>query len=74
VLAFVKGAERVGQAEPSQVDAYLRRGLAAFLRKDYSARTDVRALLPPIGDGAIDLGQHELVDDVCWGPTPPAVA
>lgn len=65
VLGFAKAAERVGQADPSQVDEYLRRGSAAFLRKDYaSAHRIFGALLPPIGEGNIDLGQHELVDDV----------
>jgi hypothetical protein len=37
VLAFVKAAERVGHADPSEVDEYLRRGSSAFLRKDYAA-------------------------------------
>jgi tetratricopeptide (TPR) repeat protein len=65
VLAFVKAAERVGQADPSEVDEYLRRGSAAFLRKDYAAAHRVfGALLPPIGEGNVDLGQHELVDEV----------
>lgn len=65
VLAFVKAAERVGQADPSEFDEYLGRGSAAFLRKDYaSAHRIFGALLPPIGDGNIDLGQRELVEDV----------
>jgi hypothetical protein len=65
VLEFAKAAEQVRQAEPSEVDEYLRRGLAAFLRKDYrSAHRIFGALLPPIGDGGIDLGQHEMVDEV----------
>lgn len=65
VLAFVKAVERVGQADPSEVDEYLRRGSAAFLRKDYAtAHRIFGALLPPIGEGNVDLGQHELVDEV----------
>ncbi len=65
VLAFVKAAEQVGQADPSEVDEYLRRGSAAFLRNDYaSAHNIFGALLPPIGEGNIDLGQHELVDEM----------
>lgn len=65
VLAFVTAAERIGQADPSEFDEYLARGSAAFLRKDYaSAHRIFGALLPPIGDGNIDLGQHELVDEV----------
>jgi len=60
VLAFAKAAERVGQAAPAKVDEYLRRGSAAFLRKDYAAALRILgALLPPIGEGDIDLGQHE---------------
>ena len=34
VLAFAKAATRVGHADPSEVDEYLRRGSTAFLRKD----------------------------------------
>ncbi len=65
VLAFVKAAERVGQADPSEVDEYLRLGSAALLRKDYAtAHRIFGAVLPPIGEGNIDLGQHELVDEV----------
>lgn len=57
VLDFVKAAERVGEADPEEVDDYLRRGSAALLRKDYSAaRRIFGALLSPIGDGSIDLG------------------
>jgi hypothetical protein len=64
-LAFAKAAERVGQADPSDVDEHLRRASSAFLRKDYSAAHRIfGALLRPIGDGEIDLGQHEMVDEV----------
>lgn len=64
VLAFVRAAKRAGQADPSEVDEYFRRGSAAFLRKDYSAAHRILgAILPPIGDGEIDLGQRELVDE-----------
>lgn len=65
VLAFVKAAESVGQADPSKVDESLRRGSAAFLRKDYAdAHRIFGALLPSLGDGSIDLGQHESVGEV----------
>lgn len=65
VLAFVKAAERVGRADPSEVDEYLRRGSAAFLGKSYAAAHRIfSALLPPLANCDIDLGQHELVDDV----------
>lgn len=65
VLAFVKAAERVGYADPSEVDEYLARGSAAFLRKDYAAAHRIfDALLPPIGAGNVDLGQREMVNEV----------
>jgi len=64
-LTFAKAAERVGYADPSDVDAYLRRGSSAFLRKDYGAAHRIfGALLRPIGEADIDLGQHEMVDEV----------
>lgn len=69
-LAFAKAAERVGQADPSDVDEHLRRASGAFLRKDYSAAHRIfGALLRPIGDGEIDLGQHEMVDEVLGADT-----
>jgi hypothetical protein len=65
VVAFAKAAERVGQADPAEVDERLRRGSGAFLRKDYAAAHRIfGALLRPIGEGEIDLGQHETVDEV----------
>jgi len=65
ILAFAAAAERVGHADPSEVDEYLRRGSGAFLRKDYAAAFRIfGALLRPIGEGEIDLGQHETVDEV----------
>ncbi len=64
-LAFAKAAERVGHADPAEVDQYLRRGSVAFLRKDYAvAHRILGALLRPIGEAEIDLGQHEMVDEV----------
>ena len=69
-LAFAKAAERVGQADPSQVDEHLRRASGAFLRKDYSAAQRIfGALLRPIGDGEVDLGQQEMVDEVLGADT-----
>jgi hypothetical protein len=65
VLSFVRAARRVGYADPSDVDEYLHRGVAAFLGKHYAAAKKIfGALLPPIADADIDLGQHELVDEV----------
>lgn len=65
VLAFVQGAKRMGRAEPSDVDERLRIGLTAFVGKNYeSAQRVFGALLPPICQGEIDLGQDELADEV----------
>ena len=65
IISFAKAAIRTGQADPSDVDDYLRQGSNAFLGKDYPSTIAIfRALLPPIGSADIYLGQHELVDEV----------
>ncbi len=65
ILHFAKAAKRVGYADPSEVDDYLRQGSNAFLGKDYrSAYQIFRALLVPIGNADVDLGQHETFDEV----------
>lgn len=65
IVAFAEAAQRTGYADPSEVDDYLRQGSNGFLSKGYPAAARIfRALLPPIGDGEIDLGQHEMVDEV----------
>jgi len=64
-VAFAKAAKRVGYADPFDVDERLRRGAAAFLRKDYpAARQIFGALLRPLAEVEIDLGQHEMIDEV----------
>lgn len=65
VVGFAGAAMRVGSADPSDVDERLRRGTAAFLRKDYPAAHRIfGALLRPIAEAEIDLGQHEMLDEV----------
>lgn len=65
VESFAEAACQVGQAEPSEVDGYLRQGVTASLAADHdAARAVFEALLPPIADGGIYLGQHEMVDEV----------
>lgn len=63
--AFVAAARRAHQAEPAEVDHYLREGVRASLAGDHeAARAILGAVLPPIAKGDIDLGQDELVDEV----------
>lgn len=65
VKRFVEAARRAGYGDPAEVDSYLREGTKAFLAGDHAtARGVFEALLPPIADAEIDLGQHELVDEV----------
>ncbi len=65
VVTFAEAAERSGYADPSEVDDYLRLASNAFLGKNYHAALQIfRALLIPISNGDIDLGQHEMIDEV----------
>jgi hypothetical protein len=65
VLEFAEAAQRVGYADPSEVDDYLRQGMNAFLAKDYRAAFQIfGALIVPLSEGEIDLGQHEMLDEV----------
>jgi hypothetical protein len=65
IVAFAEAAKRVGAADPTEVDDYLRQGSNAFLRKDYGTAYQMfRALLLPVGNVDIDLGQHETLDEV----------
>ena len=64
-VAFAEAARRVGHADAADVDDRLRRGVAAFLRKDYAAAHRIfGALLRPMAEGEIDLGQDELISEV----------
>lgn len=63
--SFAEAARRVGQADPDDVTEHLRHAVKAFLAGDYaSARAVFEAILPPIACVDIDLGQHELVEEV----------
>ena len=65
VVAFAEAARRVGYADPSDVDERLRGGVAAFLSKQYDAAHQIfGALLRPIAEGEVDLGQHEMIEEV----------
>ena len=65
VIEFAKAARRVGYAEPMKVDEYLRRGVTASLAGEHVlARRVFDALLRPIAGAEIDVGQHEMVEEV----------
>lgn len=65
VKRFAEAAVRAGYVEPTDVDHYLRQGTRAFLAGEHAtARGVFEALLPPIAEGEIDLGQHEMVGEV----------
>jgi hypothetical protein len=63
--SFAGAAQRVGYADSDDVSEHLRLASRAFLAGDHaSAQAVFEALLIPISTVDIDLGQHELVDDV----------
>lgn len=63
--SFADAARHVGHADPDDVTEHLRRATKAFLAGDHaSARAVFEAILPPIASVDIDLGQHELVEEV----------
>jgi len=65
IIAFADAAERVGYADPSDVDDFLWQGANAFLGKNYRAAFQIfRSLLIPVSICDIDLGQHEMIDEV----------
>ena len=64
-FGVARTARHAGSADPVEVDGYLRQGTKAFLAGEHAiARGVFEALLPPIAHGEIDLGQHEIVDEV----------
>jgi hypothetical protein len=63
--SFADAAGHIGHADPDDVTEHLRRATKAFFSGDHaSARAVFEAILPPIASADIDLGQHELVEDV----------
>jgi hypothetical protein len=63
--SFAEAARHIGHADPDDVTEHLRRATKAFLAGDHaSAKALFEAILPPIASGDIDLGQHELVEEV----------
>ena len=63
--SFIEAARHVGYADPEDVTEHLRRATKAFHAGDHAgARAVFEAILPPIAVADIDLGQHELVEEV----------
>lgn len=63
--SFTEAARRTGYADPGGMTEHLRHATKAFLAGDHaSARAVFEAILPPIASVDIDLGQHELVEEV----------
>jgi hypothetical protein len=63
--SFADAARHIGHADPDDVTEHLRRATKAFLAGDHaSARAVFEAILPPIASADINLGQHELVEEV----------
>lgn len=63
--SFADAARQIGHADPDDVTEHLRRAAKAFLAGDHaSARAVFETVLPPIASVDIDLGQHELVEEV----------
>jgi hypothetical protein len=63
--SFAEAARHVGHADPDDVTEHLRRATKAYLAGDHAnARAVFEAILPPIACADIDLGQHELVEEV----------
>jgi hypothetical protein len=73
--SFADAARHIGYADPGDVTEHLRRASKAFLAGDHaSARAVFEAILPPIASVDIDLGQHELVEEVLGVDTRACVA
>ena len=65
IVRFAEKAKRDGHADASVVNGHLREGVNAFLERDYAAAVEIfRALLLPVTEGEIDLGQDEQVEEV----------
>jgi hypothetical protein len=63
--SFADAARRIRHADAEDVTEHLRLAMRAFLAGDHStARAVFEAILPPIASVEIDLGQHELVEEV----------
>jgi hypothetical protein len=65
VLAFADAVKRAGYADPSKIDDYLQEGSNAFFAGNYHAAIRIfHALLLPLSEGEIDLGQDEMFEEV----------
>lgn len=63
--SFAEAARVVGYADPADVSEHLRLAGKAFLAGDHATAREVfEALLLPLAAAEIDLGEHELIDEV----------
>lgn len=63
--SFVEAASHLGYADPADATEYLRGAMKAFLAGDHvGARAVFEVILIPMAGAEIDLGQHELVEEV----------
>lgn len=64
-VAFAESAAHAGYADPEDYDQHLRRGIRAFLARDYAAAASILgALLTPLSSCDVSLGEHETVDEM----------
>lgn len=64
-VAFAAAAERIGYAEPADVDTHLNNAGLAFLGRDYPAAYRIfHALIPPLAERMFHLGEDEMLDEV----------
>lgn len=65
IVSFAEAAVQTGYAEPSDIADCLRQGSNAFLARGYATAGQIfRAILPPLGDGEVYLGESEMIDEV----------
>lgn len=64
-VAFAAAAQRIGYAEPTDVDTHLNNAGVAFLDRGYPAAYRIfHALIPPLADRMFHLGEEEMLEEV----------
>ena len=65
VMNVIEVALKTGYTEPDQINDCLYLANQAYLAREYqNARVIFAALLPPLFDGEIDVGQYELISEI----------